>query len=98
MLKIIKTVRAEQDLIDIWSYSFNKWGEAQADRYLDRLNAGFSLVAKNPQMCRQRKECEQPAYIHLCEHHLIVYAFNSKTVTIVRVLHESMNIEIQLDY
>lgn len=97
MLEIFKTVRAEQDLIDIWSYSFNEWGEAQADRYLDCLNEGFSLVAKNPQMCRQRKEFEQPVYIHLCERHLIVYVFDNKAVTIVRVLHESMNIERKLD-
>jgi len=96
MLTIIKSVQAEQDLINIWSYSYKEWGDDQADYYLDLLNDGFKLIANNPGMCRLRKEFIKPIYLHMCEHHLIIYIFNKAELNIVRVLHESMNIEIQL--
>jgi plasmid stabilization system protein ParE len=31
MLEIFKQTLAEEDLIDIWFYSFEQWGAAQAD-------------------------------------------------------------------
>lgn len=30
---------AESDLIGIWRYSFEQWGELQADKYLDELDS-----------------------------------------------------------
>ena len=48
MLKIHKQVLAEQDLVDIWLYSFNNWGEHQADKYIDELEKAFLLLAENP--------------------------------------------------
>lgn len=96
MLSIVKSTQAEQDLINIWSYTYREWGETQADRYLDLLNNGFRLIAQNPEMCRLREEFIQPVCLHICEHHLIVYTFNELQLNIVRVLHGSMNIEPQL--
>ena len=34
MLEIVKRPRAKEDLKGIWHYTFNEWGEAQADTYL----------------------------------------------------------------
>lgn len=39
---------AESDLIDIWRYSFEQWGELQADKYLDELDSGIRKLADNP--------------------------------------------------
>ena len=36
MLKVHKQTKAEQDLIDIWLYTFYEWDEKQADKYLSR--------------------------------------------------------------
>lgn len=48
ILKIHRLARAEEDLTEIWRYSFETWGEAQADRYYDALVQGIDLLAKNP--------------------------------------------------
>ncbi len=40
-LKIHKLAQAEEDLTEIWRYSFEIWGEAQADSYYDALNRSF---------------------------------------------------------
>ena len=44
MPRIIKQALAEQDLIEIWLYTFNEWGEQQADKYLEDLNAAITLL------------------------------------------------------
>ena len=35
MPRVIKQAQAEQDLLNIWLFTFNEWGEQQADDYLD---------------------------------------------------------------
>jgi plasmid stabilization system protein ParE len=44
MQKILLSPLAERDLVGIWRYSLAQWGEAQADRYLDELEEGFSAL------------------------------------------------------
>ncbi len=39
---------AESDLIDIWQNSFEQWGEARADKYLDELDSGTRKLAVRP--------------------------------------------------
>jgi len=34
MREVVVSPRARQDLIEVWLYTFENWGEAQADRYL----------------------------------------------------------------
>jgi len=92
MLKIVTSAQAEQDLINIWSYTDKK-----ADHYLDRLSEGFELIAANPNITYLRKEFDKPVYIYPYEHHLIIYVILDEAINIIRVLHESMNVELQLD-
>ena len=42
------TPAAESDLEAIWSYSFEHWGEQQADRYVDVLTETFKALAQYP--------------------------------------------------
>lgn len=37
MAELHKRILAREDLIAIWLYSFERWGDAQADTYLDHL-------------------------------------------------------------
>jgi toxin ParE1/3/4 len=71
---------AEEDLIDIWLYSFDNWlysfdnwGDEQADKYLDDLEATFNLLSETPFICRERDEFIPPVRIYHYAHHLIVY-------------------------
>ena len=41
---------AERDVIDIRRYSFEQWGELQADKYLDELDSGIRKLADNPEI------------------------------------------------
>ncbi len=97
MLNIYKQVQAKQDLINIWLYTFNEWGEIQADKYLDGLENSLHLLAKQPLICRERAEFDPPIRIHHYEHHIVVYLVIEDGINIIRVLHKNMDVGQQLE-
>jgi len=96
MLKITKTLFAEEDLINIWVYTLQEWGEVQADHYLDNLEEIFKQISETPMMARERQEYNPPVRIHPHEHHLIIYRASDTEVEIIRVLHENMSVDSHL--
>jgi toxin ParE1/3/4 len=97
MPRIIKQALVDQDLVQIWLYAFNEWGEQQADKYLDELDAAIKLLADQPLICRERTELIPPVRIHHHGHHLIVYLAFADGTNLVRVLHESMDVDSHLE-
>lgn len=97
MARLLKQAQAEQDLLEIWLYTFNEWGGSQADTYLDELAAAMELLAEQPLICRERPEFNPAVRIHHHAHHLIVYLVIHEGIKIVRVLHESMDVVGQLE-
>lgn len=89
--------QAEADLEAIWLYSEKNWGLDQANAYLDGLVDSFQLLSENPLMCRARNEFQPPVHIHHHAHHLIVFVISGCEIDIVRILHESMDVDTQLD-
>lgn len=47
---IHKQALAEQDLVNIWLYTWHEWGEAQADAYLDELERAMQLLVEQPSL------------------------------------------------
>lgn len=44
------TPAAEGDLEAIWTYTAEKWGVEQANRYLDTITAAFAELARTPKI------------------------------------------------
>ncbi len=97
MSRLLKQAQAEQDLLEIWLYTFNEWGASQADTYLDKLIEAMQLLSKQPLICRERPEFTPTVRIHHHARHLIVYLVVDEGINIVRVLHESMDVAGQLE-
>ncbi len=88
---------ADSDLKEIYKYSFARYGEQQAGRYIGSLEESFRLLAKNPLLCRERSEFVPPVRIHHHGRHVVVYIEKDRnTILIVRVLHDSMDVESRL--
>lgn len=97
MLKIHKQTRAEKDLIEIWLYSFENWGTAQADRYLDGLDKALKTVATNPDIgvaCDYIRRGYRKLHV---KEHLIFYRCSLDTVHIIRVLGDDMDYGVVLE-
>ena len=96
MPQILKSHLAEEDLINIWRYTYRNRGVEQADFYLNDLDQSLHLLAKSPELARLREELNPPVRIHRHNHHLLVYKIIDSGIRLIRVLHESMDIENQL--
>lgn len=96
MPRIVKQALVDQDLVDIWLYTFDEWGEKQADKYLDDLETAIKLLAEQPLISRNCTELDPPVRIHHHGHHLIVYLALDDGISIIRVLHESMDVDSHL--
>lgn len=90
------TPAARNDILNIGRYTQNEWGKQQRQKYLVGLNIRFEFLTGNPLLSQERPDLIPPVRIHHHEKHLIVYLIESSHVLIVRVLHESMDIETRL--
>lgn len=96
MSVVYKRALAEQDLLNIWLYTWHEWGEQQADAYLDGLDRSLRVLAEQPYLGRERQEFSPPVRIYYYAHHLVVYQIEKDGITVIRVLHKNMDIDTQL--
>ena len=82
---------ARNDLRDIWLYSADRWGEAQADRYNMGLERSFQTISSMPGIGREHPEFDPPVRILPSAEHLIVYLDLEDEVLVVRVLGARRN-------
>jgi toxin ParE1/3/4 len=81
---------ARLDPFEIADYTLETWGEEQAYRYLDDLDACLKRLAESPGTGRP---CDhlRPGYRRLeHEKHVIFYRTETEDIFIVGILHERM--------
>ena len=82
--------RAETDLIEIARYTLETWGEDQAVRYIDELEACCHRLSENPALGRA---CDQvrPG-LRRIEHgrHVVFYRRDGTGILVSRILHQRM--------
>lgn len=91
MYDIVTPPLAREDLIGIWLYTFEQWGEAQADKYLDEIEDAIAQLRRNPKLGRPRDDLRAGYRSLLANRHVVYYMLTAKTVRIVRVLHAGMD-------
>lgn len=89
---IRKTVRADEDLIDIYLYGSQHFGLASAENYFNDIHQAFLFLAENPLVAPEQKAFIPPVRIHRHARHLIIYQIENDSLLIVRVLHHRMDV------
>lgn len=97
MLEIQIYPKAESDLEEIWTYTYNTWGSAQAEHYIDEFALSFAFLAENPLICYERNEYVPAVRIYHHAHHLILYTTTDSTLQIIRILHKNMDVDVVLE-
>ncbi len=90
------TRKAREDLKSIARYTQKTWGVAQRNTYLTQLDKRFALLAAAPTLGRS---CDaiRPGYRKYHEgRHVIFYTLIPDGIKVVRVLHDSMDVERHL--
>ena len=82
--------RAETDLLDIGTHTLRTWGEAQAVRYLDELEACCQMLVRNPAMGRACDYIRPGLRRMEIGSHVIFYRRKSTDIVIIRILHQGM--------
>jgi toxin ParE1/3/4 len=85
------TREADRDLDGIWEYTYKQWGKTQANKYLNKLEERFFMLAENPYLGKRRYELAGSPMSFHCEKHVIFYRIADEGIEIIRVLHESMD-------
>lgn len=98
MGKLSLTKKALDDLNGIWLYTAEKWSENQADKYYKLLTDSFNEIANHPEIGRQYDLTGNIIFGLRVGRHIIFYRLNKiKNVEILRILHQRMDIQSNLD-
>lgn len=84
---------ARVDLQEIWTYTYNQWGQAQADMYIEGLTTRFAWLAINKPIWQERDEITDRLHSYHHERHVVLFTETSTGICIVRVLHERMDLK-----
>jgi toxin ParE1/3/4 len=90
---------ANQDIENIWLYTFENWSLEQADRYFKLIMDEIEYISRKPEFGKDYSQVEKGYFCSRMKSHLIFYKINRKTevVEIIRILHQRMDIEPRLN-
>ena len=96
MLELVVRPRARRDLKDIWHYTVQQWGAAQADQYLYDLDREIQGLLKFPELGTPYDPIRAGYRRLQVKRHLVFYRRNGQRLEIVRVLHDAMDVKSHL--
>ena len=87
-MKTVKlTPKASQDLEDIWYYGYHRFGEEQADRYINQLSGIFQVMSEN-NIGTPRPELGEYICALPVERHMIYFLQTDTDIIIIRILSQ----------
>ncbi|MDA3910035.1 MAG: type II toxin-antitoxin system RelE/ParE family toxin [Bacteroidales bacterium] len=97
-MKFKISILASRDIENIWLYTYENWSIEQADRYLNLIIDEIEYVAEKPESGFDVSSVRQGYFRTKIKSHLIFYKIDQKNeiVEIIRILHQSMDIENRL--
>lgn len=92
MPKVKFSREARADLRNIDNYTYQTWGRAQADKYVEMIEKGCHLLAKHPTLGRSQDEFFPGLKKYPIGKHYIFYRMTDEGIEVIRVLHQAMDI------
>jgi toxin ParE1/3/4 len=92
------SVEAENDLQNIWLYTFENWSREQANRYIDLILDEVEYLCIKSNSGIDYGHLRKGYFKSKVKSHFIFYKVDSKKklIQVVRILHQMMDIESQL--
>lgn len=95
---------ADEAQDDIWQYTYDEWGEAQADKYIIGLHEHLQALADKKKQWRTLPnslivppDLDISAYFSHYEHHYIFFReLSGGVIGVLSILHENMDIPVRL--
>jgi toxin ParE1/3/4 len=96
-VKLTLTLKAENDLDCIRSYTLRRWGERQMDRYASLFDKAFVSIKQKPEIGIHRRGTPADTKSVRAGKHIVFYRFDGESIIVDRVLHERMDFSQHLD-
>ncbi len=84
---------AEVDLEDIWDYTYEMWGRGQANQYVGQIRTFIESVAAGRRQLTSVARIRQGYKRGLVGRHAVFFRVDEQTVTVVRILHQRMDVQ-----
>lgn len=95
--RVVYNAAADADLVNIYAFTWSRWGERQADAYLEDLRRAVERIGEGAALSRRLEFRDDAIFATRQGRHLIIHREEGDAIRIVRVLHQSMDIEARLD-
>ena len=89
--------KAVSDLEEIWLYTLENWSIEQADRYYNLIFDEIHFICKNLNSGKSKEHIRKGYRASKVNSHLIFYRIEKNIVEIIRILHESMDIDNRIN-
>ena len=86
---------AYDDLVNIQSYTYRKYGENQWQEYGKDLDKGMTQLLEHPFSGHTRPDIPDGYQAFGVHEHVMIYRIENKTIYLVRILHGKMNFTFQ---
>ena len=96
MTRVTRRPLAADDIAEVWDYIAEDNLDA-ADRWIDRLDEQFGLLATQPLMGRARPELGPELRSYPFGRYMIFYAPLADGIDVIRVLHGARDIDAVFD-
>ena len=97
MVKISFRQKANEDLNNIWDYTYKNWSENQADKYYGVLKFACQKIGVNPELGKVYNGISKNLFGYKSGKHIIFYcSISVNEIEVVRILHERMDLKNKL--
>jgi toxin ParE1/3/4 len=87
---------ADQDLAELYTYSFMEFGELRADAYFDSLEDCLQRLAESPQLGMDVTGLRRNYYRFVHQRHSVYYKKSRSGILVIRILGPGMSAERNL--
>lgn len=91
-LRLEVTERANDDLRSIQAYTLAQWGADQATAYEAAIHSAFETLRTHPALGKDRGDLRLGLRSFPISSHVILYHVAEDTLTVLRVVHQRMDI------
>jgi toxin ParE1/3/4 len=90
------TNAADEDLSELYTYSFLEFGELRADAYFESLEDCLQRLTENPQLGMNVNGLRRNYYRFVHQRHSVYYKKSRSGILVVRILGPGMSAERNL--
>ncbi len=90
---LVLSPAAQADIADIWDYTADRWGEAQAERYVLGVRDACQRLAAGSMTSRAADDIRAGYRKAVVGSHVLFFRIGADGVlTVIRVLHQRMDV------